>query len=204
MGGELPGLRGAQGVAPAPPRGHRGGPVHGSAADARTRPSRGRAGPAGDDDSGGEARVPRGPGPSGVSGPAPERVMARRTHLRGDMAGVRLRRVRHRRRCAAHRGLACLTRFAPTLRSTRSRCCTSAAWVLVTPWRARISIPLHPVYRTPGRGRHRAVGGQRWRFVRQYLGRVDHWPVQHRPVQHGDDSPTRALARPRAGGVRDS
>ena len=53
--------------------------------------------------------------------------------------------------------------------------------------------------RASGPGRHRAIGGERGRFVRQCPGRV-----HHRAVQDGGDSTARPLARPRAGRVRDT
>ena len=67
------------------------------------------------------------------------------------------------------------------------------------PWRARVSKPLHPLDRTPGRGRHRS---SRWTALE--IRTTTPWPSDHRPVQDGVDSPTRTLARPRAGGVRGS
>ena len=69
---------------------------------------RGRgAGPASEhDDACGDTPVSGGPGQPGVPGPAPERPVARGSDVRRDLGGVRLRRVRHRRLCPAHRGLA--------------------------------------------------------------------------------------------------
>ena len=53
---ELPSLQGAKGPATAPPRGHRGGSIHGGAPNVRARLSRCGAGLAGeDDDPGSEA-----------------------------------------------------------------------------------------------------------------------------------------------------
>ena len=80
------------------------------------------AGPAGeDDDCGGDTAVSRGPGQSGVPGHAPERVVARRPHLRGDVVGIRLRRVHPRRLRAAHRGLASVELAAHRLGARRAR-----------------------------------------------------------------------------------
>ena len=79
VGGELPGVRGSQGVAPASPLRRLGGALHGRAVDARAWPSRRGAGPAGEnDDARGDARVSCGPGQPGVPGPAPERLVAGR------------------------------------------------------------------------------------------------------------------------------
>ena len=47
------------------------------------------------------------------------------------------------------------------------------------------------------RGRHRAIGRQCWRFVRQRPGRV-----HHRAVQDRGDSTPRSVAGPRGGRVR--
>ena len=158
---ELRRLRRAQGLAAAAPRGGRGGPVHRGAADA------------GDGAAGRDARQDRedhdpGPGravPEGQGEPAVQRGLARpalgqRLHLRGDMAGLRPRRLRHRRLRAADRRLAGQPDGHRRLRARRPRTSDPPAPAREGHGARRTlrqgqPISRHPVHRAPGRGRHR-------------------------------------------------
>ncbi len=65
--------------------------------------------------------------------------------------------------------------------------------------RPRRAVPLDPLHRAPGRGRHRALGGQPRRLLRQRLGRVG-----DRAVQDRGDPAARTVARARGRRVRDA
>ena len=99
------GLRRPEGLETAPPGGRRrhalyGGPAH---AAARPRWCRARAGLHGDDGGRQRGRSAARPGRAPVHGRAPEPVVGRRPDVRGHVAGIRLCRVRDRRRLAPHR-----------------------------------------------------------------------------------------------------
>jgi transposase InsO family protein len=64
--------------------------------------------------------VPVGPRPSAVPGGTPERAVAFRLHLCGDLGRLRLRRLHHRRVRAADRRLARVTNGARELRARRA------------------------------------------------------------------------------------
>ena len=79
LGGELPGLRRAQGVAAVEARRHRGGALHGGAADAADGPAGRRSWQAGeDDDQRPGGAMPARPGEPAVPGAAAERAVGRR------------------------------------------------------------------------------------------------------------------------------
>jgi len=95
----------------------------------------------------------------------------------------------------------CRTRFAPTWRSMRSsRPCTPAWCTLTMPW-STTATEEHNICpsATPSASPRPASSSrwERWRFVRQRLGRV-----HHRAVQDRGDSTPRPVAGPRSGGVR--
>ena len=104
---ELRRLRRAQGVAPARAGGKRGRPMHGGPLDAQGGPARGRTRPRGPNhrQQSGNTLSTR-PSEPAVPRAMPERAVAVGLHLRRDLARLRLRRLRHRRLCPPHRGLA--------------------------------------------------------------------------------------------------
>ena len=130
-------------------------------------------------------------GATGSSGrQRPNAAVGLGLHLRRDLAGLRVRGLRHRRLRPAHRRLAGVSaRCARTSCSMRwSRRCTTR------PSERRRAVHhtdrgsqyvVDPLHRAPGRGRHRALGRQRRRQLRQRAGRDDQRPVQGR----GDPPP---------------
>ena len=108
LAGAPGGLRGPEDLEAAAAGGRSRGPLHGRAADAAPRAGRGGAGPGvpADDRAGRHDPAPAGSGHAPVHGGAAEPAVGRGPDLRGDLAGVRLRSLRHRRLLAADRRLA--------------------------------------------------------------------------------------------------
>ena len=104
---ELRGLRRAQGLAADAARGLRRRPLHGGAADARDGPAGRDPRQAGahDDQRQGRA-VPAGPRQPAVPCAGAEQAVGVGLHLRRDLGGLRLRRLRHRHLRPADRRLA--------------------------------------------------------------------------------------------------
>ena len=113
--------------------------------------------------------------------------------------GLRLRGLRDRRLCAPHRRVAgvgvaarptsCSMRWSKpsTIAAARGRRGARASQ------RSRHAVSVDALHGPPRGGRHRAVGRQPWRFLRQRPRRID-----HRSLQNGSDSTqgTVALSRP--------
>ena len=103
--GELPGLRRAQGLAAAEARRLRCRPVHRGAADEGPWASGRNPGEAGQNHRLGQVRaMPAGPGGPAVEGSGPEHAVGQRFHIRRHLAGLRARRLRHRRLRSEDRG----------------------------------------------------------------------------------------------------
>jgi len=118
VGVEFPDLRGAQGLAPAAPRGDRRGPLHHGAADAADGAGRRDPWPNCEDDAERPRRAMSArPGEPAIPGAETERVLGFRLHLRRHLAGLRQRR--HRRLRAPHRRLARVAFGAGRLRVRR-------------------------------------------------------------------------------------
>ena len=111
------------------PGGHRGGPLHGGTPDAADGPAwrRARQGDQDHDRRQGGA-LPGGQGEPAVPGAAAERAVGVGFHLRGDLAGLRLRRLRHRCLRPPHRRLAGVAGRRMRISSSMpwSRRCTTA------------------------------------------------------------------------------
>ena len=128
---------------------------------------------------------------------APNRLVGRGLHLRGDLVGRGLRRVRHRRLLAAGSSAGRPTpRCAPAWCSTRWRWrsgpasgpgCPPATGP-DPPQRRRQSIPQLRLHPAPDRRRRRRVRRHRRRRLRQRPGRDD-----DRAVQDREDPPRRPL-----------
>ena len=134
-----------------------------------------------------------------VQGSPAECPVGQRPHLRSNVVGLRLCGVRHRCVRPAHRRLAGLTQCSRELRAG----CSGTGAARASPWSGqRAGAPLGPrlgilgstVHSAPGWCKHRAVGRQRRRRLRQRPGGDD-----QRPVQGGGDPPTRTLALLRGG-----
>ncbi len=157
---EFPRLRGRQSVAPARARNDSGGALHGGAVDAGPGPpgrdARARLHDHDERGRGGAARRSRA---APLHGDPPERALGRRSHVRGDVARLRLRRLRHRRLRAADCRLA--RRHDLAIGSGARRARASAARASRSRWprasqRSRRAIPRDPLHRAPGRRRHRS------------------------------------------------
>ena len=172
LGRELPGLRAAEGLAAVAARGHPGGPLHGRAPDAGDGAAGRRPGPGvGHDHPAGGRRRPAGrPGRPRLHGDPPEPALGGRLHVRRDLARVCLRRVRHRRLCAADcRAGGCRRRCAPTScwmrwsrRSTTGAATRRPGWcitAIAAPSTCRCATPT--AWPTPASRRRWAVAGIR-------------------------------------------
>ena len=195
--------RRAQGLAPARPRGRRGRPLHRGAADARHGAARGGARQDREDDGPGPGcTVPAGPREAAVPRARAGSAVGQRLHLRRHLAGLRLRRLRHRRLRAEDRGLARQPQRDGELRARRAGASHPPAPARQG-YRAdralgpRVAVSCHSVHRAPGRGRHRALGGLDGGRLRQ-CPRGD----GHRPLQDRGHPPPRPVAQPRGGRVR--
>ena len=120
----------------------------------------------------GKAGRPCGPRRSPVRGHPSEPALGRRLHVRRDLGRLRLRRVRHRRVCATHCGLAGVGLHAHGLRAG----CPGAGDLRPpgrrphrprTSQRCRVAISLDAVHGSPRGCWHRAVGRQPRRCLRQ-------------------------------------
>ncbi|CAA9310730.1 MAG: Mobile element protein, partial [uncultured Gemmatimonadaceae bacterium] len=201
--GQLRGVRRAEGVAPAPAGRRARGALHGRAADARGgaagRRARGQG--AHDAPDGGPRRGGAGPRAAAVQRRAPEPALGGRFHVRGDLARLRVRRLRGRRVLSAHRRLARSHRDAHGPRARRAgpgALRPRARWPARSSLRPRLAIRRHALHGATSRGRRGALGRQCGRRVRQRARRE-----RDRLVQGGADPPAGALARLRRRRVRD-
>jgi Transposase len=108
LAGAPGGLRGPEDLEAAAPGRPRRGPLHGRTVDAAPRVGRGRARPGvpADDSPGHHDSPATGPGHAPVHRDPAESAVGGGSDLRGHLAGVRLRGLRHRRVLATHRRLA--------------------------------------------------------------------------------------------------
>ena len=165
LAGAPGGLRGPEGLEAAAAGGRGRGPLHGRAADAAPRAGRGGAGPGvpADDPPGRRGATAAGPGHAPVHRDAAEPAVGRGPDLRGDLAGLRVRGLRHRRLLAADRRLA-----GVELAAQRSRPRCPGAGALRSPdrpgrpagasQRSGRPISVDSLHGAAGRGRDRAVG----------------------------------------------
>ena len=154
------------------------------------------------------AAVPARPGEATVPRARAEHALGQRLHLRRDVAGLRPRRLRHRRLRAEDRRLARqshrhggLRWRGPSVRARRARAGDPPAPAREGRGAGRTlgsrvvrALP-SATTRAPHRGGHRALGGLGRRQRRQRAGRD-----RHRPLQDRGHPPPRALAQPRGRG----
>ena len=147
--------------------------------------------------------VPAGPREAAVPRARTRPAVGQRLHLRGDVAGLRLRRLRHRRLRAEDRGLARQPQRDGELRARRAGASHPPAPARQgyradrAPSDRGVAVSCHSVHRAPGRGRHRALGGLGGGRLRQ-CPRGD----GHRPLQDRGHPPPRPVAQPRGGRAR--
>ena len=142
---------------------HPGGPLHGGAPDARAGPAgRGAGQGLQDDDTGRCGGAARRPGAAAVPGRPPEPAVGGGLYLRRDLGGLGLRGLRHRCLRPPHRRLAGgeLDAHGP------GAGCAGAGTVVAdrdrragASQRPRQPVPVDPLHRAPGRGRHRSSVG---------------------------------------------
>ena len=174
------GLRRRQGLDPAQPRGHPGGPLHRRAPDAGPGPFGGPAGPGLKVTTRSDERQhrPGRPGRPQLQGAGAQPALGGRSHLREDPRRLGLRRLHHRRvlphggRLADLQSLAIGPRHRrlgdggvephprrPGARRTDSSIATGACNIFDS------------LFRASGRKRHRRLGRMQRRFLRQCHGR---------------------------------
>ena len=139
-----------------------------------------------DDPPGHYDRPAAGPGHAPVHRDAAESAVGRGPDVRGHLAGLRLRGLRHRRVLAADRGLAGVAARCGVISPSTpwSRRCYDRPDRPVRPagasQRSGRPIPVDSLHRAAGRGGHRALRREHRRFVRQRAGRDGHRIVQDR------------------------
>ncbi len=120
--------------------------------------------------------------------------------ISADVVGLRLRRVHHRRLFTQDRGLACVELASMRPGAGRARAgaaCTVRSRRPGAPQRSRRAVRLDPLHRAACRGKHRVLGRQCRRLVRQRTGRDD-----QRPLQDRGHPPAGSVARRRRRRVR--
>ena len=202
LGGELPRLRRAQGLAAAASGRSPGGALHGRAADGPAGPAGRRPRPAlQDDDPGGPRRATRRSCAAAVHGVAARSAVGRGSDLRGDLAGfVYVAFVIDGSRVGSSAGgsRARCTAISRSMRSSRpSTPARRAAGLIHHSDRGCQYLSIRYTERLTEAGIE-AFGRQRRRLLRQRARRVD-----HRPVQDRGHSRARTLAHPRRRRVRD-
>ena len=131
-----------------------------------------------------------------------EPALGRRHHIRRDLGGLRVRRVRRRRVLASHRRLAGieLARERPRHRRTRTGTARAARCLPCrAPQRPRCPVHVHSLHRASRCGWRRALGRQRGRLVRQRPHRDHQRPLQDRGVAAHGATATMSSTRPSSG-----
>ena len=153
--------------------------------------------------------VPAGSGQPAIQGGSSESAVGVGLHLCLDLARLAVCGLRDRCVRPPHRGLAGQPfdahRLRPGCPGASAVCPTTGARGCVDPpFRQRRSVCLHPLHRALGRGRHRTVGRQPRRQLRQRTGRDHQRPIQGRTDPSSgalEESRSRRTRHPGMGGM---